>query len=67
MLPVKDDSTVIMLGDYIDRGPFSRRVIDILIEWKKKVRMVCLSGNHEEMLREFLDGSNPQRQWRPGR
>ncbi len=61
LLPLKDDSTVITLGDYIDRGPFSRRVIDILIEWKTRCNMVCLSGNHEEMLREFLDGTNPQR------
>lgn len=61
MLPLKDDSLVVMLGDYIDRGPYSRRAIETLIDWKKKTNMVCLSGNHEEMLREFLDGSNPQR------
>jgi serine/threonine protein phosphatase 1 len=61
MLPLKDDSTLVMLGDYIDRGPYSRRVIEILIEWKARHNLVCLSGNHEEMLREFLDGSNPQR------
>lgn len=60
-LPLKDDSTVVMLGDYIDRGPYSRRAIDILIEAKKKHRIITLAGNHEEMLREFLDGSNPQR------
>lgn len=50
-----------MLGDYIDRGPYSRRVIEILLEAKRKHRVITLSGNHEEMLREFLDGSNPQR------
>lgn len=61
MLPLNSDSTVVMLGDYIDRGPYSRRVIEILIEWKTKHNIVTLSGNHEEMLREFLDGSNPQR------
>ena len=55
MLPLKDDSTVVMLGDYIDRGPYSRRVIETLIAWKKKQNFVTLSGNHEEMLREFLD------------
>jgi serine/threonine protein phosphatase 1 len=60
-LPLKDDSTVVMLGDYIDRGPFSRRVIETLIEWKKRHNVVTLTGNHEEMLREFLDGSSPQR------
>ncbi|MBX3198582.1 MAG: metallophosphoesterase [Labilithrix sp.] len=61
MLPLGDGSTVVMLGDYIDRGPYSRRVIETLIEWKAKHPIVTLSGNHEEMLREFLDGSNPQR------
>lgn len=61
MLPLKDDSTVVMLGDYIDRGPYSRRVIETLIEWKTRHEVITLSGNHEEMLREFLDGSNPQR------
>jgi serine/threonine protein phosphatase 1 len=61
MLPLDDNSTVVMLGDYIDRGPYSRRVLEILMEAKTKHRMVTLSGNHEEMLREFLDGSNPQR------
>lgn len=61
MLPLDDNSTVVMLGDYIDRGPYSRRVLEILMEAKTKHRMITLSGNHEEMLREFLDGSNPQR------
>jgi predicted phosphodiesterase len=61
MLPLKDDSTVIMLGDYIDRGPYSRRVLETLMEWRLKFNFVTLSGNHEEMLREFLDGTNPQR------
>ena len=61
MLPLKDSSTVVMLGDYIDRGPYSRRVLETLIEWKTKQDIVTLCGNHEEMFREFLDGSDPQR------
>jgi calcineurin-like phosphoesterase family protein len=61
ILPLTDDSIVVMLGDYIDRGPYSRRALDILMEARTKHRIVTLSGNHEEMLREFLDGSNPQR------
>jgi serine/threonine protein phosphatase 1 len=60
-LPLNSDSVVVMLGDYIDRGPYSRRVIEILMEAQQKHRVVTLSGNHEEMLREFLDGTNPQR------
>jgi predicted MPP superfamily phosphohydrolase len=57
-IPRDDDATVVMLGDYIDRGPSSRRVLEILMEEKKRRRMVCLAGNHEEMMREFLDGSD---------
>lgn len=61
VLPLDDDSTVVTLGDYIDRGPFSRRVLEILMEAKTRMRMVNLSGNHEEMLKEFLDGSDEAR------
>lgn len=60
-IPRDGDTTVVMLGDYIDRGPSSRRVLEILMEEKKRRRMVTLAGNHEEMMREFLDGSDPGR------
>jgi len=43
----------IMLGDYIDRGPSSFDVIEIL---SKRVHggTICLKGNHEAFLLEFL-------------
>ena len=43
----------IMLGDYIDRGPSSFDVIELL---SKRVRggTICLKGNHESFLLEFL-------------
>jgi calcineurin-like phosphoesterase family protein len=43
----------IMLGDYIDRGPSSFEVIELLT---KRVRggTICLKGNHESFLLEFL-------------
>jgi serine/threonine protein phosphatase 1 len=37
----------VFLGDYIDRGPFSRQTIDRLIELSKKNECVFLKGNHE--------------------
>lgn len=58
-LPSSEDSTIVMLGDYIDRGPASRRVIDVVMKTKEKRRLVTLVGNHEEMFLEFLDGSDP--------
>lgn len=43
-------TTFVLLGDYIDRGPNSKGVIDLLMSWDGPERMVCLKGNHEDML-----------------
>ena len=40
---------VYFLGDYIDRGLDSKKVIDYIIELKKSHKVYCLKGNHEEM------------------
>jgi serine/threonine protein phosphatase 1 len=47
--PITDD-LVIFLGDYVDRGPDSKGVLDRLIDWQQSLRMVCLRGNHELMM-----------------
>jgi serine/threonine protein phosphatase 1 len=47
------DTTVILLGDLIDRGPESAGVIDAAMAWGERRRVRLLAGNHEEM---FLDG-----------
>ncbi len=60
-LPLQRDALVVFLGDYIDRGPNSRGVVDTILELQDYCRVVCLLGNHELMLREFLDGSDPRR------
>ncbi len=44
------DDELIFLGDYVDRGPDSRGVIDQLIELQSRCRVVALRGNHEIML-----------------
>lgn len=45
---------VVYLGDYIDRGPDSRGVIDLLLNGLPGFQKIFLSGNHEAMLRRFL-------------
>jgi serine/threonine protein phosphatase 1 len=46
---------VVTLGDYVDRGPHSRQVIQTLIEAQNSGKpLVCLCGNHEEMMHETL-------------
>jgi serine/threonine protein phosphatase 1 len=55
----------ILLGDYIDRGPNSRRVIDLLIAWKAVRETVCLMGNHEEMMLRFFADPSLWDSWAP--
>jgi serine/threonine protein phosphatase 1 len=42
--------TLVFLGDYIDRGPDSRGVLDQLLALAGQCRLVPLLGNHEELL-----------------
>lgn len=55
--PSKSDM-VITLGDYIDRGPQSKEVIDTLINLSKKTQLVSIRGNHEQMLLDCLTDPN---------
>ena len=53
-------ATVVFVGDYIDRGPDSPGVIDLLRQGQAEGRdWVCLAGNHDTMLPDFLDGPDP--------
>jgi serine/threonine protein phosphatase 1 len=55
---------VVYLGDYIDRGPDSRSVIDLLIgEPLAGFETIHLMGNHEALMREFLDGEDVAAVW----
>src|SRR5438552_1610773 len=44
----------VYLGDYIDRGPDSKTVIDLLSVRLVKNHAVCLRGNHEALMEDFL-------------
>jgi serine/threonine protein phosphatase 1 len=45
---------IIHLGDYVDRGPDSAGVIAHLVEFCRDGDAVCLGGNHDAMVRDFL-------------
>lgn len=45
----RKDTTIILLGDLIDRGPNSARVVGTARAWSRARRVRFLSGNHEEM------------------
>jgi serine/threonine protein phosphatase 1 len=44
----------VFLGDYVDRGPNSRDVIDLLIKRRNSRETIFLKGNHEKYLLDFL-------------
>ncbi|HKL17824.1 MAG TPA: metallophosphoesterase family protein, partial [Halalkalibaculum sp.] len=44
------DRQFVFLGDYIDRGPDSKGVVDFLLEYREKQDCIFLRGNHEQML-----------------
>jgi serine/threonine protein phosphatase 1 len=48
------NSIQVFLGDYIDRGPNSRQVIDLLIERRRQRDVLFLKGNHEDCMLRFL-------------
>jgi serine/threonine protein phosphatase 1 len=49
-LQPRADDTLVLLGDYVDRGPDSRGTIEMLLALATRCRLVPLLGNHEEML-----------------
>jgi serine/threonine protein phosphatase 1 len=55
----------IYLGDYIDRGPHSKTVIDLLAVRLVANRAVCLRGNHEAVMEGFLQDPAILQYWLP--
>src|SRR6056297_133146 len=51
-----EDIEYIFIGDYIDRGPSTKEVLDFLIDLNAK--KTFLMGNHEHMLLVYYKGSN---------
>jgi len=56
-------ATQVFLGDYIDRGPDSRAVLERLIGRSRTHDTVCLKGNHETYLLEFLKNPSILDEW----
>lgn len=50
--------TVVFLGDYIDRGEYSKEVIERLLKLSKEINCIFLKGNHEQMLFKWVKTKN---------
>jgi serine/threonine protein phosphatase 1 len=53
----------IFLGDYVDRGPASREVIERLIARAAARETVCLRGNHEAFMLDFIGNPAVLPEW----
>lgn len=48
------NDTLVFIGDYIDRGPDSKGVVDVVLDIRKRIKnVVCLTGNHEQMFLNY--------------
>lgn len=57
-------ATIVLVGDMVDRGPATAALIDHLIMRQKEgVRLVCLKGNHEEMMLQFASAPKANLDW----
>jgi serine/threonine protein phosphatase 1 len=55
-LPLEASDRIVFLGDYVDRGPDSKRVISYLLGLTQQItnELVFLKGNHEDMFLAYL-------------
>ncbi len=54
----------IFLGDYVDRGPASREVLDLLIARARSHETLMLKGNHETLFLDFPGRPEILANWR---
>ena len=59
-----DHAVTVFLGDYIDRGPGSMRVVEQLATAQWPTSIIALAGNHEDFLTTFLDDAEILEFWR---
>ncbi|HAB17954.1 MAG TPA: metallophosphoesterase family protein [Verrucomicrobiota bacterium] len=61
---VTSDDSLILLGDYIDRGPESKAVVARVIKLLERGKVWALQGNHEVMILMARKNSREFQSWR---
>lgn len=62
-----EDNTLVFVGDYIDRGPDSRQVLELVKKLTEEgfegMKVVALKGNHEDMMLRADDSYYYKEMW----
>jgi serine/threonine protein phosphatase 1 len=58
-MPLQKGDRLLFIGDYVDRGPNPKGVVDELIALEKSYECIFLMGNHEAMFLSFLGWEGP--------
>lgn len=61
---IRKSDEIYLLGDYVDRGPRSKRVIDFIIKLRQDgFRVHTLKGNHEQMMIDATESQEKFNHW----
>lgn len=56
---------IVLLGDYVDRGPQSRQVLDLILQRRETGEVVALAGNHDALFLNFIHDPRTYSDWAP--
>lgn len=59
MVSPEPSDTLVFLGDYVNRGPDSKGVVEYLLDLQKEFQAVFLLGNHDKMFLDYIDRQAP--------
>jgi serine/threonine protein phosphatase 1 len=59
----KSDDRIVTLGDYVDRGPDSKSVLEWLIDRDTNGQLIALRGNHELMMLAARKSERHRDEW----
>jgi serine/threonine protein phosphatase 1 len=63
-LPAGTGDELYFLGDYVDRGPDSKGVLDIILQLEKQgISAFCIRGNHDQMMLAAREDEENFRRW----
>jgi predicted MPP superfamily phosphohydrolase len=64
MVQPRANDTIVFLGDYVDRGPESRQVLDLLVAESARPNRIFLRGNHEVMMLNAAENPFQAESWK---